>query len=141
MLLLNVHYWFINPFSLQQIISWIFLIISILLASQGFYFLLKHGGRKERKNEPANFKFENTVYLVKNGIYKYIRHPMYSSLLFLCLGVFTKNISTYTIISMAVALLFLIFTAKTEEKEDVKFFGSSYLEYIKVTKMFVPFIL
>jgi protein-S-isoprenylcysteine O-methyltransferase Ste14 len=104
--------------------------------------LLKKGGRiGERKNDPSNYKFENTTVLVKDGIYKYIRHPMYSSLLFLCLGAFLKNISLYTTLLTLITILFLILTAKTEEKENVKYFGHSYVVYIKESKMFVPFVL
>jgi len=125
----------------MQIISWILLIISIILVFQSFYLLKKRGGIRDRRNDPANYKFENTTVLVKDGIYKFIRHPMYSSLLFLCLGAFSKNISIYTILLTVIAILSLVFTAKTEEKENIKFFGHSYLEYIKETKMFVPFIL
>lgn len=40
-----------------------------------------------------------------------------------------------------VTLIFLIFTAKIEEKENMKFFGIDYEEYIKKTKMFIPFVI
>jgi protein-S-isoprenylcysteine O-methyltransferase Ste14 len=103
--------------------------------------LKKRGGIRGRKNDLTNYNFENTTVLVKDGIYKYIRHPMYSSLLFLCLGAFSKSISLYTTLLTVIAILFLILTAKTEEKENIKFFGYSYEEYIKETKMFVPFVL
>jgi protein-S-isoprenylcysteine O-methyltransferase Ste14 len=141
LVLLNAPFWFINPFSLLQIISWVLLIISTILVFQSFYLLKKHGGIRIRENETTNFKFENTNILVNDGIYKYIRHPMYSSLLFLCLGAFSKSISLYTTLLTVIAILFLILTAKTEEKENIKFFGYSYEEYIKETKMFVPFVL
>jgi len=139
LILLNIPSWFTNPFSLKQIISWFLLIISAYLVFQSFYFLKKMGGSKERKDS-VNFKFENTSNLVKDGVYKYIRHPMYGSLLFLCLGAFLKNISFYSILLTVFTVLFLILTAKTEEKENINFFGHSYAEYMKETKMFVPFI-
>lgn len=141
LILLNIPYWFINPYSPLQIISWILLIISIYLVFHGIYSLKKHGGNKERGNKSGNYKFENTTCLVKNGVYKYIRHPMYSSLLFLSLGTFLKNISIFSIILIIFSILFLIITAKIEEKENINFFGFSYSEYMKETKMFIPFIL
>ncbi|MCG6912725.1 isoprenylcysteine carboxylmethyltransferase family protein, partial [bacterium BMS3Abin03] len=71
---------------------------------------------------------------------KYIRHPMYGSLLFLAFGAMLKYISILTI-SLAVAtLIFIIFTAKTEEKENIKFFGTDYVDYMQTTKMFIPFV-
>jgi len=141
LVLLNIPFWFRNPFSFLQTISWILLIISNILVFQSFYLLKKRGGIRDRRNDPANYKFENTTVLVKDGIYKFIRHPMYSSLLFLCLGAFSKNISIYTILLTAIAILFLVLTAKSEEKENIKYFGYSYVLYIKKTKLFIPFVL
>jgi len=141
LILLNIPFWFTNPFSFLQIISWTLLIISAILVLQSFYLLKKRGGIRGRKNDLSNYKFENTTVLIKDGIYKYIRHPMYSSLLFLCLGAFLKSISLYTTSLTLFAVLFLMLTAKTEEKENIKYFGRFYVEYIKETKMFVPFVL
>ncbi|MGO9481945.1 MAG: methyltransferase family protein [Candidatus Kryptoniota bacterium] len=139
LVLLNVPFWTSNPFPFLQIISWILLLISIYLVVQSFSFLSKIGGSKERQKDSANFEFENTSKLVKVGIYKHIRHPMYASLLFLCLGAFLKNISVYSVLLTAIAVVFLVLTSKTEEKENIDFFGSSYIDYMKETKMFVPF--
>lgn len=140
MIILNIPYWVVDPFSLTQIISWIMLFISLYYLYQSYYFLKKFGSAGKREEETVNFKFENTTKLVEEGIYKYIRHPMYGSLLFLCIGVLLKNINIYTIILGLTAFIFLILTAKTEEKENIKYFGNSYKDYIKRTKMFVPFI-
>jgi protein-S-isoprenylcysteine O-methyltransferase Ste14 len=38
------------------------------------------------------------------------------------------------------ATLFLVATARADEAECIRFFGSSYQEYMKHTKMFVPFL-
>jgi protein-S-isoprenylcysteine O-methyltransferase Ste14 len=38
------------------------------------------------------------------------------------------------------ATLFLIATAKADERECIRFFGVSYQEYMKRTKMFIPYI-
>ena len=141
LVLLNIPYWFTNPFSLIQIISWILLSISILLLGQSIYFLAKYGGSRKRKNFSANFEFENTISLVKEGVYKYIRHPMYGSLLFLAFGAMFKYISFFTAPLTVLILFFLIFTAKIEEKENIKFFGFDYKEYMKKTKMFIPFVI
>jgi len=140
LILLNIPYWIKNPFSFQQIVSWILLSISLILLIQSFYFLAKYGGSKKRKSYSANFDFENTAYLVRKGIYKYIRHPMYGSLLFLAFGAMFKYISFFTVGLAVVTLLFLIFTAKVEEKENIKYFGLDYDEYMKETKMFIPFV-
>jgi protein-S-isoprenylcysteine O-methyltransferase Ste14 len=140
LVLLNIPYWFTNPFSLLQIISWGLLLISIHLLIQSVMLLKKIGEIKKREEGSANFNFENTTNLVKAGVYKYIRHPMYGSLLFLCVGALFKNISVVTVMISIITFVFLILTAKVEEKENINFFGNYYLEYMKETKMFIPYI-
>ena len=83
---------------------------------------------------------EKTTILVEEGTYRYIRHPFYSSLLFLCWGVFLKSISIGGLVLAVLATIFLVFTGKFEEKEDIRYFGNEYKEYMKRTKMFIPFI-
>lgn len=140
LVLLNIPHWFKEPLSLPQIFSWILLFVSLFLLFESVAFLKRFGGHRERRSDSSNYKFENTTTLVKEGIYKRIRHPMYSSLLLLSFGTLLKNISLAAIMLSIVNVLFLILTAKAEEKEDVKFFGESYHEYVKETKMFIPFI-
>ncbi|HCY76089.1 MAG TPA: protein-S-isoprenylcysteine methyltransferase [Ignavibacteriales bacterium] len=140
LIILNIPYWFDSPFSILQIISWIFLITSVYLVIASVYYLKSNGNHTERNLESANFKFENTANLVKEGIYKYIRHPMYSSLLFLSIATMLKGINFFTIIIAVLVIIFLISTAIIEEKENKDFFGIEYDEYMKRTKMFIPFI-
>ena len=79
LLLLNFKFWFINPLSPVQIISWILLILSAYVVITG-YLLLK------RKGMPDS-NFENTSILVTSGIYRYIRHPLYLSIFLVGTGV------------------------------------------------------
>ncbi len=141
LILSNLPHWFDDPFSVRQIISWILLIYSVVLVVQSFYFFKKSGGSRERRNNETNFEFEDTTALIQEGIYKYIRHPMYGSLLFLALGAMFKYISFITISLALLTLVFVFLTARTEEKENINFFGDSYVEYMKKSKMFIPFIL
>ena len=83
---------------------------------------------------------EKTTTLVTTGIYRYIRHPLYSSLLFLAWGVFFKSFSWASGSLVVVASLFLVLTARQEEREDLGYFGESYREYRKHTKMFIPHV-
>jgi len=141
LILLNISHWFEKPFSLMQIVSWLLLFISLLLLVQSLYFFKKYGGSKKRKDNTPNLDFENTTTLIQEGIYKFIRHPMYGSLLFLALGAMFKYISTITVLLAVIILIFIVLTAKMEEKENIKFFGSEYDDYMRKTKMFIPFII
>lgn len=84
LILLNTEYWFAEPFSVTHIVSWLLLFFSLFLAAHGFY-LLRVIGKPARESRPttANFRFENTATLITVGPYKYIRHPLYCSLLLL----------------------------------------------------------
>lgn len=137
-ILLSLPYWFDRPFSLTQLISWPLLLVSIVLAAQGFYMLRKIGGSRPREGDSANLSFENTARLVTEGPYRFIRHPLYSSLLFLAWGAFFKRPSLPGIAVTAIASIFLFLTAKAEEKENIAFFGPEYGSYMKKTKMFIP---
>ena len=141
LILVNVEYWFWNPFSLQQILSWIFLMASAFLVLQAVHLLRRIGKPDtQRSDDEAAIGFEKTTQLVVVGAYKYIRHPMYSSLLFLTWGVLFKDISWLSGIFALAATVFLVATAKAEEAENIRFFGTSYQTYIKQTKMFIPFL-
>jgi protein-S-isoprenylcysteine O-methyltransferase Ste14 len=133
LLLLNIKYWFSDPFSWNQLISWILLILSAWSGLAG-YFTLKGKGQ-------AVGNFENTTVLVKSGVFGLIRHPLYFSLLLLGTGIMMKNLSLPSIASGILNLVALWFTARTEEKEMIYKFGQQYRDYISETKMFIPFIL
>jgi protein-S-isoprenylcysteine O-methyltransferase Ste14 len=84
--------------------------------------------------------FEKTSSLVTSGIYHYIRHPLYSSLLFLTWGIFFKGLSWPGFLLALAATLFLIATARADEAECIRFFGAPYQAYMKRSKRFVPFL-
>lgn len=132
LILLNLEHWLINPFSVYQIISWFLLLCSIVLAVHGFYLLHVIGRPKSG--------IEDTTTLVMVGAYKYIRHPLYGSLLFLAWGIFFKDISVLGGILASVATVSLLVTAKLEETENVQKFGIEYIAYMKKTRMFIPFL-
>ena len=132
LILLNVQHWFRAPFSAFQIVSWLLLFGSLFLVVHGFY-LLRLIGRPEGS-------FENTTTLVRLGAYRYIRHPLYSSLLWLGWGVFFKDPSLLGSVLVLVTSAFLIATAKAEEVENLHRFGADYAAYMKTTKMFIPFL-
>jgi protein-S-isoprenylcysteine O-methyltransferase Ste14 len=140
LVIINAPFWFLNPYSFLQIISWLFLFLSLFVVFPGFYLLKRKGDYKNRNSDSANYEFEDTVNLVDTGIYKYIRHPMYSSLILLAVGTLLKNVTSIGIVLTILAILFIIVTAKIEERENIKFFGSAYKNYMDNTKMFLPYI-
>ena len=139
--LLNVEFWFQNPFVWYQLIAWTLLIASLIPLGYGIHFLRTQGKPAEkRESDPSLLAFEKTTELVTSGIYKYIRHPLYCSLLLLTWGIYFKN-PTLTGTTLAVAVsVFLLFTAKADEAECIRFFGAAYTDYIQKSKMFIPYL-
>ena len=133
LVLLNIKVWFSNPFSVSQIVSWILLCLSAYVGIVGFLIL-------KRKGKPDN-NFENTSVLVKSGLYRYIRHPLYLSVFLVGTGVVLKDTGLIQIALGFINLLAVYITARIEEKEMIAKFGDEYLKYMKETKMFIPFVL
>ena len=133
MLLLNIGDWFRDPFSVRQMASWVLLLVSLGLVLHGLY-LLRLVGQPEGN-------IEDTTNLVKVGAYKYIRHPLYSSLLWLDWGIFLKRPSFAGGALAFAVTIFLIVTAQAEENENLQKFGDEYAVYMQATKMFIPFVI
>lgn len=139
--LLNVDRWFVDPFSWHQLVAWTLLFACLVPLILGVRTLRK-GGRQteERPDDPGLYAFEKTSALVTTGIYAYIRHPLYSSLLLLAWGIFFKALSLPGIALVLVTTTFLFATARADEAECIRFFGEEYREYMAKTKRFVPFL-
>ena len=140
--LVSLRQWFGDPFSTRQLASWILLFGSIVPAVWGTY-LLRNRGKPDARQEHdgAALRFERTTQLVTTGVYGYIRHPLYCSLLLLAWGVFLKRPSWPGAVSVLGATAFLIATARVEELENVRYFGAAYQVYMRRTRMFIPFLL
>jgi len=140
LVVINAPRWFVDPFRAQQVVSWLLLTVSAVFVVWGIVLLRRFGRSRPRTEGAPEFQWENTTNLVTTGIYRYIRHPMYSSLLFLTWGALLKCVSTTTLALAAIATVALAVTARVEETEDVARFGEGYREYMKRTRRFVPFV-
>lgn len=141
LLLMNAAFWFYRPFAWNQILAWSLLFLSLLPLAFGVHSLRTRGKpSRERKGDPTLLEFEKTSTLVTSGIYHYIRHPLYSSLLLLAWGIFFKLPSGVGIFLVVTSTVLLIGTAKADEIECIRFFGAPYQEYMKKTKRFVPYL-
>lgn len=140
LLVMNMRVWYVDVDSPHQLIAGMLFFISLLLVVFGVVLLRVSGKPDSRRNDAPMLGFEKTTILVTSGIYRYIRHPMYSSLIFLGWGLFFKQPSIAGSVLAVVASVFMIATARSEERENIGYFGEAYSEYMKRSKMFVPFI-
>ena len=140
LLFLNFNAWFWDPLTPWQIASWVFLTASIYFAVAGIAALHTLGKPVTGKEGGTNFPFENTSVLVTAGVFRYIRHPMYFSLLLLTWGIALKDPSSIPV-SVAIAnTLFLLKTAEIEERENTVRFGEAYAAYRSRSWRFLPHV-
>ncbi|MFW6318830.1 MAG: methyltransferase family protein [Bacillota bacterium] len=113
------------------------LYINIILVLIGFgliihgWYRIYHGYWKHVKGSGA---------IIKNGIYKTIRHPQYTGLMCIALGMLIGWVSLPTLILFPIIIARYITLAKKEEQYMLTEFGDDYYMYMKQTKKFIPYI-
>ncbi len=140
MLVINGEVWSVDPLAPHQLLSWILLTASLALVIVGARDLGRRGALDPRREDGTLFRYEKTTRLVTSGTYRFIRHPLYGSLLLLAWGIFLKQVTVVTVPLVVIATAFLWLTARADERECLDYFGGEYAEYMKTTKMFIPFI-
>lgn len=139
--LMNMDYWFVDPLHPRQLLAWLLLAISLVLIWEGVRLFRRRGRIDPERSDPALVGVEKTTGLVTSGLYRYIRHPFYSSLLFLGWGIFLKNLTWIGLALAAANTTFLVLTAIREEEENIQYFGDSYRAYMQHTRRFIPFLI
>lgn len=138
--LLNMDWWFTDPISLNQVLSWLLLATSLYLVVEGLIRLRSARRSVDTRQDTALLGMEQTVELVEDGVYKVIRHPLYSSLMCLAWGIFLKRPGWSGVLLASTASFCLYLTARREEVENLDAFGTAYAGYMQRTKRFVPYI-
>lgn len=137
------------------LVSLQFIFIAILLITHGFHtpsnfalliFLLGcgFGLYTVRYNPLGNFniipEIKENASLITTGAYRYIRHPMYFSVLVMMLGVV---MSKPTFLSFFIYALLVVTLFLKAQKEEMLWMeqSSEYRKYMQQTKRIIPFIL
>ena len=88
----------------------------------------------------AKLKIVREHKLVKDGLFKHVRHPLYLGEILRNLGFVVIFSSVYGILKVFLASTFLFFRMEIEEKMLVSVFGEEYKEYKRKTKRLIPHI-
>lgn len=105
-------------------------VVALCLIMNGWYNIYKKYWSREK--EAAS--------LVTTGVYRYIRHPQYTGLLLLSIGMIIEWATLPMLLLFPVMLFMYVRLAKREERDMLNEFGDDYREYMKKTKMFIPFV-
>ncbi|MCX7908835.1 MAG: isoprenylcysteine carboxylmethyltransferase family protein [Ignavibacteria bacterium] len=94
---------------------------------------------KLKKVYSATLSIRNNHKLVKDGIYKYIRHPIYTGYLLLHIGV-TLSLSNIivAIVWIGGLIVFLFHRIPKEEELLEYYFGDEYIRYKSTTGLLFP---
>jgi protein-S-isoprenylcysteine O-methyltransferase Ste14 len=120
-------------YNLGYIIGFLLFIIGLILqgvaeATLGKYYLPSIGTVEGQK-------------IIKNGIYKYIRHPGYLGEIIIFFGL---GFVTYSLLGILGAFIvsLMVYAGEVipEEKYMLEKFGKEYEEYMKETFRFIPYI-
>lgn len=79
--------------------------------------------------------------VVQSGPYRLVRHPSYTAILIMLLGVGMALANWASLVIMlAGGLIGLLYRVRVEERALVEALGRPYRDYMRHTKRFIPFI-
>ncbi|MCK4788971.1 MAG: isoprenylcysteine carboxylmethyltransferase family protein [Desulfobacteraceae bacterium] len=76
--------------------------------------------------------------VIKKGVFSFVRHPIYLSEIILYLGLLVLNISLAAAFIWIIAIFFLHYMSRYEEKLLLVKFGKEYEHYMKEVPMWFP---
>jgi protein-S-isoprenylcysteine O-methyltransferase Ste14 len=126
-------------FQIFAILGLILLIIGGLIRMKARLQLKKKAGFDSLVGT-SKLKVVKEHHLVKDGLYKHVRHPLYLGEILRNLGFAIIFSSIYGTLIVLLASTFLFFRMDIEEKMLINVFGEEYKEYKKSTKRLIPHI-
>jgi protein-S-isoprenylcysteine O-methyltransferase Ste14 len=82
-----------------------------------------------------------TQSVVQSGPYRFVRHPSYTAILIMLLGVGMALANWASLVTMlAGGLIGLLYRVRVEERALVEALGQPYMDYMLTTRHFIPFI-
>lgn len=131
-------YWFTPILAWATLLPFVVRIVGVLLSFSGLYlFWLTHKALGVNWSPLLEVKKEHK--LITTGIYKHIRHPMYTAILVFTLGL--GLISANLVVLLLPLIIFSILCyvrISDEEGMMISWFGDEYILYKRKTGMLFP---
>ena len=116
-------------------LKWIGLVLTILGMGVEFSTQLYLG-----RNYSTLLNIREEHSLITAGPYRYIRHPMYTALITTGVGLAFLSANWYFALPFIVTIIVIILRIRKEEEIMIDEFGEEYIQYMKRTKRFIPFL-
>jgi len=113
-------------------LSWVLILLSVVIGLKALFDM-----KISNLNILPELKKEHN--LVESGIYSFIRHPMYTSVMLFCLALALSRFDAISLGVFAILCIDLYFKSKKEESYLLDRF-QSYKEYKSKTSRFLPFL-
>ena len=101
--------------------------------------LIKQANFSDRLST-MQLKINTNHKLITDGLFQYIRHPLYTGVILMGAGLALISESLIGSILISIGLALLIPRMKIEEDMLINNFGEEYEGYQKATKKLIPFI-
>ena len=140
--LLLLAYWSFQDVNyLVQQPSWMktsgifFLVLGILMLGVAFasFNVKEFLGLKKEEHHPD-------TKLVTKGVYRYVRHPLYTGVFLLLPGVFLLRPTLSILLFVFITAIYIEIGSRLEEQKLIKIFGEDYVRYRNSVKRYFPFI-
>ena len=117
--------------------AWMGILGIVLMACALFVFARAHKDLQANWSPSLEIRADHT--LITNGIYRYIRHPMYASQwLWILAQIFLLQNWIAGPLHLPIFLIFYLVRVPAEEKMMLTQFGDQYREYMKETGAVIP---
>lgn len=90
------------------------------------------------KNYSTTLHIGEEQTLITTGPYQYMRHPMYTALITVGIGLGSLSSSWYFLLPFLAALVVVAFRIQKEEDAMIEKFGDRYVKYSQETGRFLP---
>lgn len=92
-------------------------------------------------NWSSDVTFKQGHELIRRGPYRFVRHPIYTGLLMMCLGAAIEIARLHSWLAVPLMAIAFWLKLKQEERLMLSHFPDEYRDYQKQVKALVPFVL
>ncbi|HEU0026426.1 MAG TPA: isoprenylcysteine carboxylmethyltransferase family protein [Ktedonobacterales bacterium] len=79
--------------------------------------------------------------VVQSGPYRFVRHPAYSGMLLTLLGIGLALANWASVVAvLTISLIGMLYRVRVEERALIAALGQPYVDYMRRTKRFIPFM-